>query len=111
MTYSEAVTYVTGLYKTYLGREPDSAGLDYWATGLANNQISPASATAAISCTSVRARRYTTSPPTSLSRNCSRSKMRVISRALLREGIVCHKRYFACTLDSCRSPRRVILGT
>lgn len=39
MTYNEAVSAITPLYYTHLGRAPDAAGLDFWAKALVNNQI------------------------------------------------------------------------
>ncbi|MGX9221930.1 DUF4214 domain-containing protein (plasmid) [Massilia varians] len=44
MTYNEAVVYVTDLYRMYVGREPDSAGLEFWASALVNGQVTRASA-------------------------------------------------------------------
>jgi hypothetical protein len=38
MTYNEAVSILTELYYSQLGRAPDSAGLDWWARALANGQ-------------------------------------------------------------------------
>lgn len=35
--YNEAVSIVTEIYKTHLGRAPDAGGLDYWVTRLTNN--------------------------------------------------------------------------
>jgi hypothetical protein len=39
MTYNEALIQVTHLYNLHLGRNPDSAGLNYWANALSSNQV------------------------------------------------------------------------
>lgn len=46
MTYNEAVSYLTDLYRTHLGRAPDTGGLDFWASALVNGIVTPASVAA-----------------------------------------------------------------
>lgn len=42
MTNSEAVTIVTGIYRTHLGRAPDHGGLTFWSNALVNGHVTQA---------------------------------------------------------------------
>jgi hypothetical protein len=41
MTRNEAISILTGLYRSYFGRAPDQAGLDWWVNVLVSGQNTP----------------------------------------------------------------------